>query len=535
MNGIIYTRVSSTDQIDGTSLEFQEKQCRKYCEEKNITVLELFIEEGESAKSANRTQLIKALEFCRKNKSKIDAFVVLRVDRFARNTEDHFSVRKLLLDYGVTLHSVSEPIGNSPTEKFIETVLAASAEFDNSVRSQRAVDGMSSKINQGIYPFRPPLGYVSNFANKRGKKKTEPDPPHPEIFPLIQKALKTYATGLYKMSEIGTMLDTWGLAAIRSKATSISMIERIFGQYLRYYAGWLHNPWTSENVRGLHKPMITEEELYTIQHIREGKSAPTLKRERHNPDFPLKRTVCCGTCEKPFTGSRSKGNGGYYYNYHCYNKECAMRGKSIRKQILEESFAGYLEKITPDKDFLSLFEATIIDLWQSKGKSYDIEAKKHEKRLLELQKQRKRVFKLYEDGSYTKEDFQERKASIESEITGTNISLSEAKIDQFDIEAVLNYATKFISNLPRQWFDLSPRLKPRFQKLIFPSGICYDKTRGFRTADLGLIYTINQHSHADLYHLVGREGFEPSKAEPADLQSAPVDRFGIDPYLSVKD
>ena len=31
------------------------------------------------------------------------------------------------------------------------------------------------------------------------------------------------------------------------------------------------------------------------------------------------------------------------------------------------------------------------------------------------------------------------------------------------------------------------------------------------------------------FHCVGREGFEPSKAEPADLQSAPFDRFGIDP------
>ena len=32
--------------------------------------------------------------------------------------------------------------------------------------------------------------------------------------------------------------------------------------------------------------------------------------------------------------------------------------------------------------------------------------------------------------------------------------------------------------------------------------------------------------------MVGREGFEPSKAEPADLQSAPVDRFGIDPFFN---
>ena len=30
---------------------------------------------------------------------------------------------------------------------------------------------------------------------------------------------------------------------------------------------------------------------------------------------------------------------------------------------------------------------------------------------------------------------------------------------------------------------------------------------------------------------VGREGFEPSKAEPTDLQSAPFDRSGISPFI----
>lgn len=35
----------------------------------------------------------------------------------------------------------------------------------------------------------------------------------------------------------------------------------------------------------------------------------------------------------------------------------------------------------------------------------------------------------------------------------------------------------------------------------------------------------------DLFYLVGPEGFEPPKAMPTDLQSAPFDRFGTDPIL----
>jgi len=42
------------------------------------------------------------------------------------------------------------------------------------------------------------------------------------------------------------------------------------------------------------------------------------------------------------------------------------------------------------------------------------------------------------------------------------------------------------------WFDLSPALRPRFQKLVFPEGLPYDRNTGFGTTRLGLIYEINQ-------------------------------------------
>jgi hypothetical protein len=35
-------------------------------------------------------------------------------------------------------------------------------------------------------------------------------------------------------------------------------------------------------------------------------------------------------------------------------------------------------------------------------------------------------------------------------------------------------------------------------------------------------------------YMVGGAGFEPTKAEPTDLQSAPFDRFGIPPDVSFK-
>src|SRR3989344_1629074 len=121
---IIYIRVSSSEQVAGTSLDDQEARCRKYCEERGFEVLRVFREEGASAKTADRKTLLEAMEYCRKNKGTVEAFVVWKVDRFARNTEDHFGVRKILMGYGVMLQSFTEPLGNNPAEKLMEVILA---------------------------------------------------------------------------------------------------------------------------------------------------------------------------------------------------------------------------------------------------------------------------------------------------------------------------------------------------------------------------------------------------------------------------
>jgi DNA invertase Pin-like site-specific DNA recombinase len=495
MKGVIYTRVSSEEQTKGTSLEFQEELCRKYCEQKDIEVVAIFREEGESAKNLslnNRKKFLAALEFCRKNKNHIQAFVVLRVDRFARNTEDHFAVRKILLNYGTALHSVTEPIGNKPAEKFIETVLSGAAEYENAIRKQRCIDGMMTKINQGIAPWQPPLGYQCLHFKKRGEKKTEPDPPDEQIFPLIQKALKEYAKGLYSQAELARMLDKWGLKAVQGKKTRPQVIDYILGRYLKFYAGVITNPWTGEEKEGLHKPMITKEEMYQIQSVRSGKTKQLTKYNKYNSDFPLKRIVLCGSCNKPLTGSTPRGNGGRYFYYHCPNKDCRMYGKSIPKQTLETKFSEHLEKITPKDEFFKIFKETIIDLWHEQRKNLGTEKLKYERQLALLQEKRKRIFEMREEGSYTKEEFLERKINIEKEIFEAKISLNEFQYENFDVESVLTYAIGLIRNLAEEWSQFSPHLWSRFQKLIFPEGIPYYKNSEFGTAKLGVIFSLNK-------------------------------------------
>ncbi len=58
MKAVIYTRVSTVEQAEmNKSLDNQEEACRTYAAKQNLDVLKVFKEEGESAKTADRTQL----------------------------------------------------------------------------------------------------------------------------------------------------------------------------------------------------------------------------------------------------------------------------------------------------------------------------------------------------------------------------------------------------------------------------------------------------------------------------------------------
>ena len=187
-----------------------------------------------------------------------------------------------------------------------------------------------------------------------------------------------------------------------------------------------------------------------------------------------------------------------------------MRGKGIAKDTLHKDFIEHLKSITPKKQFLIVFQETVLDLWKEKGKNFELEAQNWERQLSTLQEKRSKIFEMREDGSYTKEEFQERKEQIENEIATAKISLSESRIEQFDLEGSLTYAINFIGNLGRQWFDLPHQIRHKFQKLVFPVGITYQRNKGFRTAKLGLIYDINRRSTENKSLIVDPAGFEPA-------------------------
>ena len=100
MRAVIYCRVSTVEQTENLSLSSQERLCREFCAREGFDVAEVFIERGESAKTAHRTELLKLVAYCQANKRTVRAVVVYSFSRFARNTSDHHQIGGLLVGWG---------------------------------------------------------------------------------------------------------------------------------------------------------------------------------------------------------------------------------------------------------------------------------------------------------------------------------------------------------------------------------------------------------------------------------------------------
>jgi site-specific DNA recombinase len=81
------------------------------------------------------------------NKGRVHFVVVFNLTRFARDKYDHFALRSHLQSLGISLRSATEPIDDTSTGKLMEGVLAAFAQFDNDVRSDRTRAGMKAARN----------------------------------------------------------------------------------------------------------------------------------------------------------------------------------------------------------------------------------------------------------------------------------------------------------------------------------------------------------------------------------------------------
>lgn len=95
-NCFIYLRVSTDEQASqGFSIENQKRSCTEYAENNGYYVKKIFIEDGKSGTNVSgRPAFQEMMKILREQP--VDAIVVLKIDRIARNVGDFYNIRKEL-------------------------------------------------------------------------------------------------------------------------------------------------------------------------------------------------------------------------------------------------------------------------------------------------------------------------------------------------------------------------------------------------------------------------------------------------------
>lgn len=147
----IYTRVSTSMQVDGYSLDAQREKLRKYAEFQEMTVAGEYSDEGKSGKNIDgRPQFLQMLNDIEEGKDNIDFVLVFKLSRFGRNAADVLNSLQTMQDFGVNLICVEDGIDSSKDSgKLMISVLSAVAEIERENILVQTMEGRKQKAREG--------------------------------------------------------------------------------------------------------------------------------------------------------------------------------------------------------------------------------------------------------------------------------------------------------------------------------------------------------------------------------------------------
>lgn len=473
IGAVIYVRVSTKEQTENLSLPTQLKACEEYCARQGLTVIERFVERGESAKTADRTELQQLLTFCRKQKGRVSFVIVYNLTRFAREKYDHFALRACLSGLGISLRSATEPIDDTSTGKLVEGVLASVAQFDNDVRSERTRAGLRAALERGRWTFVAPLGYL-NSPTRGGGASLIPDP---ERAALVVQAFEDFATAGRTKLEVLAQLTAAGFRNRRGQPLSVQTMSNMLRNPV--YVGQIQVR-GGVVARGDFAPLVTEATFYRVQAILEGRIVVAGPRPRRRPDFPLRGFVHCAACARGLTASWSKGRaGGYYAYYHCQPR---CRAVNVSKAALEGQFVDLLAEFQPTPGFLRLIKEHVLVAWRARQTEARATAAAAERRVTTAQDRLDRLDEAFLFAKTIDQDtYARQRDRLRQELALARVDRHAVSLEELDVEGILAFAEEVLPSAANLWAHASLEQRQRLQHVFFGEGIAFDGKRFNRT------------------------------------------------------
>ncbi|MCM1076489.1 MAG: recombinase family protein [Bacteroides sp.] len=519
VNVIIYCRVSTDEQRQGTSVDVQEARLKAYCTYKGYNLIYepefQDCKEDESAKDFdNRPVMQSILKYIKNNRGKVQKLLFLRWNRFSR---DLFTATKAIAElqsYGVEPNAIEEELNYDSTSwpVLLGTYLGI-AQSDNIARSKATMDGIRGTLKKGKWSNKAPRGY----KNVRESK-------HNCYVVINEEAAKPIREAFIELSK-GTISANYA-----RKRYCPNIPESSFFDMLRnpFYMGKIRIPAykdePEEIIEGQHEGLISEEVFYKVQDVLDDRNRTKPKLEKAiNPDLFLRRFITCPVCGHALTGSTSRGNGGRYTYYNCCEDPKHIR---VRAEKAVEAFARYVGCLKPNKAILRLYEAVLFDVQGGAKREIKNEITTLQKQLKEKQKQMENV----EDLLISDAPHADRYIRIleryekEAQELDSRIALLETG-NRGNIEPKLDYAISLINNLDKYILDAPVEVKIKLLGSMFDEKIEFDGET-YRTNSLNKVLDLIYEQTSELRGGDKRKG--DSLSENLQFSTRTRDRTGMD-------
>lgn len=388
-----YIRVSTLKQGEhGSSLQEQKTAIEDYANRQTLSIVEWF-EERETAAKQGRAVFSRMLS--KLTKGEAEGLIIHKIDRSARNLKDWAELGGLI-DRGVDVHFAHDSVDlrsrGGRLSADIQAVVAA--DYVRNLREE-VIKGLRGRLNQGLYPFAAPVGYLN-----RGKAKLKEIDPIQG--PLVQQAFELYATGTIGLKDLRTEMKRRGLHGPRTHQTlGLNSIAKMLRN--PFYIGVIRIKRSGATYQGKHEPLIRKALFDRVQDVLDGKLyARTFKH-----DHLFRRMVRCAGCGYHLIGELIKSR---YTYYRCHSESC--RGIIVREEDLDHEVRAKLQRLQLEDDewrwiqeaATAMRETTAITIDQMHA-SFSMRAAQCDQRIA-------RLTDAYLDRMIDKEVFEKRKVQL---------------------------------------------------------------------------------------------------------------------------
>jgi site-specific DNA recombinase len=407
----IYIRVSTDEQATkGNSLVEQEERLRAYCKAMQWDDVDVYMDDGYSAKDLNRPKLQELL--ARIKNKEYGMFVTTKIDRLCRNLLDLLTIVDNLDLYQCGYVSVGESFDTSTAAGRLSLqILGAFAEFERQRNRERVRDNLQSlakKVKKAI--TRPCFGYdVIDGQYVINEAEAE----------IVRQMTEWMLNGegahrvMRRLNDMGIKTKD-GNSFTQDAVRKLMRRETLAGMFV-YNRRYVHkgkelirpeNEWIV--VENHHTPIIDKETFEKLQLAMNARR--TAYKQADNERWLLSGLVYCTHCGNKMVGRhRKKPSGKEYFHYVCasYLKKAECFHHFVDRDELENKIINSLKSLSQ--------YGIAKQSKQTKIQKSSIDIKNLESRLKKLDIKLQRQLELYEDGELSKADFITARNRIDKE------------------------------------------------------------------------------------------------------------------------